>query len=82
MRMDMKGYWVLRTVSWVGIFASLLVIFLAGGLMLDYGFDFALAAMVALGVAGICFGGLYIDQLDQRWLTEENREPFPKLDLA
>ena len=78
----MKGYWVMRTVSWVGIFASLLVIFLAGGAMMEHGFHFVLAAMMAIGVAGVCFGGLYVDHLDQRWLTDENREPFPKLDLA
>lgn len=78
----MKGYWILRTVSWVGIFACLLLIFLAGGALYAYGFSFIFTGAMALGVMGICYGGLYLNFLEQRALTQENREPFPKLDLA
>jgi hypothetical protein len=83
----MKGYWIMRTVTWVGILASLFVSFMAGAALMQYGFGFVFAAMFGVGIGGMCLGGLYLNELDQRWLSDQVRvegyepmTPFPVLD--
>ena len=70
----MKDIWILKAITWTGVVASLFLIFMAGAAMMEYGFSFIFTGAMALGVAGVCYGGLYLDWLEQKRLTDKNRE--------
>jgi hypothetical protein len=83
----MKGKFVLKAVTYVGILASGFMAVVAGGAMVSYGFGFVFALMFCMGIAGVCLGGLYLNELDERWLTSqvrledyESMTPYPVLD--
>ena len=80
----MKISTALKLIAIVGIFASLFLVVVGCAALIDYGFGFTWLAMIFFGVAMTCAGMLYVLNIEQRELEEENRArkfDLPKLDL-